>query len=101
MIKFAATRPDYRKKAIDNGLKMLDWAQDPMLHNYGMKINPSMLQTKARILEPPTVEYAGGSANPGYSGRWDLRGKVFLKSNPAILKSWGVCIIGQGQDRRA
>lgn len=101
MIKFSATRPQVRKQAIDQGLSMLDWANDPVLKNYGLQINASMLQTKARLLDPPTVGYAGGgSAQPGYAGRWDLRGKTFLKPNPSELAYWGVCVIGPGQDRR-
>ena len=101
MIKFAATRPDVRKGAIDSGLRMLNWSSDPVLAHYGLKINNQMLQTKARLLDPPEVLYANGTAAPGYSGRWDLRGKRFLKNNPAPLQSWGVLIMTQGQDRRA
>ena len=101
MIKFAATRPENRKRAIESGLAMLNWQQDPVLNAYGLKINNQMLTTRARVLDPPEVQYANGVAQPGYSGRWDLRGKVFAKSNPAPLKSWGVCILGPGQDRRA
>ena len=53
----------------------------------------TVLQTAARLLAPPEVQYSGAKANPGTSGRWDLRGKKFLSGNPEPLKSWGVCII--------
>lgn len=94
MIKFAVSRPAQRQQAINNGLRMLDWENDPVLKRYGMKINPNMIQTNARILDPPEVLYAKGqTAKPMYSGRWDLRGKTFLKGNDKPLKSWGVCVL--------
>ena len=97
MIRFAVTKPKGRKESIQEGLQLLDWATDPFLNEYGLKIDPNMLKTDARVLNPPSVLYGNNQvANPGYSGRWDLRGKVFLKGNPAPLKSWGVCVIGHG-----
>jgi len=97
MIKFAVTRPAQRKESIQDGLRLLDWQHDPYLQNYGLKIDPNMLTTQARVLNPPQVLYGKNqTAAPGYSGRWDLRGKVFLNGNPAPLTSWGVCVIGQG-----
>lgn len=96
MIKFAVSRPQARKEAISKGLKLLDWHNDPFLNNYGLKIDQNMLKTEARILPPPEIAYAkGGIAKPGFSGRWDLRGKVFLQPNPAPLKSWGLSVIGR------
>jgi eukaryotic translation initiation factor 2C len=54
-----------------------------------------MTTTQARLLQAPEVQYAGSKANPGTSGRWDLRGKKFLIANPMPLKSWGVCVVGE------
>ena len=72
-----------------------------MLSNYGLKIDHEMLKTNARILEPPEVLFAkGATAKPAYSGRWDLRGKVFLQPNTTPLKSWGICVLAQGRDVR-
>lgn len=96
MIKFAVSRPAVRREAIQRGLNMLDWKNDPFLTNYGMKIDPNMLKTEARVLPPPEIAYAkGGIAKPGFSGRWDLRGKTFLTPNPGPLKSWGISLIGR------
>lgn len=94
MIKFAVSKPALRRDSINRGLTMLDWPNDPFLRNYGLKIDPEMLKTKARVLNPPDVQFAkGGVAKPGFSGRWDLRQKVFLKNNEQGLKAWGVAII--------
>ena len=100
MIKFAVTRPEQRRRAIEQGLQKLDWANDPYLQTYGMKINPSMLKTNARILEPPEPLFGKNAvAKPVFSGRWDLRGKVFLHPNDRPLKSWGIVVLVP-QDRR-
>ena len=93
MIKFAVTRPEGRKKAIAAGLKLLNWGEDKYLKNYGLQIDGKMLQTKARVLDPPTLLFgANAKIEPKYSAKWDLRGKKFLIGNYAPLKSWGVCV---------
>ena len=101
MIKFAVTRPPARRAGIDHGLNMLDWANDPYLKNYGLRINGQMLETKARVLDPPEVLFKdNATAKPGYSGRWDLRGKKFSEPNPAPLKSWAGVVTSTPQDKR-
>jgi eukaryotic translation initiation factor 2C len=94
MIKFAVTRPKERLVSIKNGINMLKWHQDPFLKHYGVQIDPNMTQTKALVLPPPEVQYDKAKATPGYSGRWDLRGKKFLFPNTEPLKSWGVVVVG-------
>ena len=70
MIKFAVSRPPQRRQAIDQGLQKLAWDKGPMLKRYGIKINPTMLKTNARILEPPEPLFANGAtAKPAFSGR--------------------------------
>ena len=98
MIKFAVTRPEGRKAAIAAGLEILNWSGDRYLQNYGLQIDNKMLQTKARVLDPPTILFgANAKVEPKFSGRWDLRGKKFLIGNVAPLKSWGVCVFpGRG-----
>ena len=39
------------------------------------------------------MQYSGSVAKPGFSGRWDLRGKKFLFPNPVPLQSWGICVL--------
>ena len=101
MIKFAVTRPAVRRAAIEHGLSMLDWAGDPVLKDYGLKIEGRMLKTKARILPPPEVQFKGTqTAKPGFGGKWDLKHKTFWKPNYAPLTSWGVCILPRHEDMR-
>ena len=100
MIKFAVSRPPQRRQAIQQGLQKLNWANDPYLKTYGMRINTEMLKTNARILEPPEPLFGkNATARPAFSGRWDLRGKTFLHPNDRPLKSWGIVIL-MPQDRR-
>ena len=110
MIKFAVTKPEERAKSIkwckDN---MLNWASDPYLKNYGLEIDYNMLQTNARVLKNPTIQYGGvgntAVINPGLQGRWNLQGKKFFGGNPNPLKSWGVGVLPRGgireEDARA
>ncbi len=92
MIKFAVSRPKDRLKAIQHGLGMLEWSEDPVLQEYGMKINGNMTQTKARVLANPSIQFGNSTLNPGITGRWDLKGKKFLAPNVAPLKAWGVAV---------
>jgi len=98
MIKFAVERPAGRKESIEMGLKMLNWAGDKTLHNYGLVIDREPIKTNARVLDPPTLLFGrGAKVEPKYSGKWDLRNKQFLLPNNAPLVAWGVCIFsGRG-----
>ncbi|KAI4149004.1 MAG: hypothetical protein LQ341_001433 [Variospora aurantia] len=96
MIKFAVQQPHARLQGINKGLDMLAWDKDPYLKHYGIKITREQIQTAARILPPPKLQFGvGGPAvvEPGTSGRWDLKGKKFVSPNRAPLISWGVMIV--------
>ncbi|KAJ5386331.1 hypothetical protein N7509_008872 [Penicillium cosmopolitanum] len=93
MIKWTAVKPTGRLEAILNCHKILDHANDPNLVNYGMKIGPSMIKTKARLLPNPEIQFGNVKHNPGTTGRWDLRGKKFFKSNTKPLECWGIGFI--------
>lgn len=93
MIKFAVQKPPARLAGINKGLDMLAWSNDPFLKRYGVKINREQIQTNARVLPPPKLQFAGSVVEPGTSGRWDLKGKKFIVGNRAALISWGVMIV--------
>lgn len=50
MIKFAVTRPKERLQAIEHGVSMLKWNQDPHLKHYGMQVEPTMTQVSLHII---------------------------------------------------
>jgi eukaryotic translation initiation factor 2C len=103
MIKFAVTLPHKRLEAIKEGQGWLNWQADPVMQAFGLKVDPNMLKTKARVLPNPVIQFGGpgtsGQHNPGTTGRWDLKGKKFLSTNPQPLESWGVCVFNSGRFR--
>jgi eukaryotic translation initiation factor 2C len=104
MIKFAVTLPAERRKAVEAGVKLLDWANDPYLKHYGIKVNPAPTKVKARILPPPALTFSPpGAANSKIQerdlvqGRWRLDGKKFIQPNLREIGAWGfVVIAGRG-----
>ncbi|KAI1210063.1 Piwi-domain-containing protein [Annulohypoxylon truncatum] len=94
MIKRAATRPPRRRDDIMEGIKRIEWPNDANLKAFGIKIDPNMVITDARLLQNPEVAFANQKINPGVTGRWDLRGKKFLEPNAFALNSWSFVCIG-------
>ncbi|KAJ5104118.1 hypothetical protein N7532_004647 [Penicillium argentinense] len=90
MIKYTAVKPAGRLSAIEKCNKILNHEHDPNLIAYGMKIGSNMLKTKARLLPNPEIQFGNVKHNPGTTGRWDLRGKKWLKPNTKPLQSWGI-----------
>lgn len=90
MIKLCVERPAQRRAHIDHGLRMLNWPQDPWLNHFKVKIDHNLTMTKARLLEPPILQFKGKQIKPGFSGRWKLENTKFLKPNPEPLVSWGI-----------
>lgn len=90
MIKFAVSGPDKRKAAMLLGKQLLNWENDVYLKNYNLQVSNDTIKTTARILPNPTIEFGGKIENPGTKGRWDLRGKKYLSTNPQELKAWGI-----------
>ncbi|KAL8858415.1 MAG: hypothetical protein Q9178_005096 [Gyalolechia marmorata] len=93
MIKFAVQPPEYRLQSIQAGTRMLGWDQDPVLKHFALRINPELINTNARILNPPSIQFNKSTFAPGTKGRWDLRNKKFLVPNEAPLRVWGVAVL--------
>ena len=103
MIKFTVQRPAERVNQIKNNVIALDWPKDTLLRDYGLRVDPNMLKTAARILPTPQIQYGAGSQDQKFAprdGRWDLRGKRFADWGPIAaangggLKAWGVMVFG-------
>ncbi|KAK3346748.1 Piwi domain-containing protein [Lasiosphaeria hispida] len=89
MIRFAVLRPEGRKAEIMSSVANLNWAGDRYLQAFGIKINPQMPVIPARLLKNPEIQFGAASKiDPKTSGRWDLRGKKFVKPNAKPLDSW-------------
>lgn len=98
MIKFAVTRPPVRQTAIMANVKSLRWVDDPYLKEFGVKINPQMQPTPARVLQNPVIQFGRKTTDPKTAGRWDLRDQVFAEPNPRPLKSWSVVVVDRCVD---
>jgi eukaryotic translation initiation factor 2C len=61
MIKFAVTLPADRRKAVDFGVKLLDWPNDKYLKHYGIQVAAQPVTVKARILPVPQVAFLGST----------------------------------------
>jgi eukaryotic translation initiation factor 2C len=104
MIKFAVTLPKDRWAAVQHGVRLLNWPNDPYLRHYGLQVNSNAAKVKARVLPSPQVHFGPGSKeaqlNPRdmIQGRWRLDGKKFAVNNKdRPIKAWGVCCIqGRG-----
>lgn len=99
MIKFAVTLPAQRQQHIQQGVRLLDWANDRYLRHYQIKVNPTPSKVKARVLPSPVVGF-GPINRPTtvqerdlVQGRWRLDGKKFIGPNTKEIGAWGVCVI--------
>ncbi|KAI1086846.1 Piwi-domain-containing protein [Rostrohypoxylon terebratum] len=98
MIKRAATRPPKRRDDIMEGVKAIDWQNDESLKAFGIKIDPRMTFTDAKLLDYPGVLFGTGELDPKYDGRWDLRGRKFLEPNTKELTSWSFIGLGTNNE---
>jgi eukaryotic translation initiation factor 2C len=98
MIKFAVTVPSQRWQGIEEGLRMLQWNNDPWLKLYNIRIESNRHVVKGRILNTPDIQFQNGKspATTNVSGRWRIDGKKFLRNNGEArnpLKNWGICVL--------
>lgn len=121
MIRFAVTLPKDRWAAVQQGVRLLNWANDPYLRHHGLQVNQNPAKVKARILPSPTVHFDPKSKEATISpkdmiqGRWRLDGQVkgssltlddtlttsrrkfAVNNKDRPIKAWGVCCIqGRG-----
>ncbi|KAF1946406.1 Piwi-domain-containing protein [Clathrospora elynae] len=104
MIKFAVTLPKERWAAVQAGVRLLNWPNDPFLRHFGLEVNANPAKVKARVLPQPTVQFGSGSKEPTLTskdmlaGRWRLDGRKFAMNNKdRPVKAWGVCAVqGRG-----
>ncbi|KAI9636399.1 putative eukaryotic translation initiation factor 2C 2 [Dioszegia hungarica] len=93
MIKVAAKRPEDRVKMIGDWRKKLDWGNLPKVKAWNVKIDPNMMQVKARVLAPPVITYSANKTQQPSGGRacsqWNMRNTKYAKAGKS-LKSWAI-----------
>ncbi|KAJ0410241.1 hypothetical protein P43SY_002573 [Pythium insidiosum] len=55
MLRVAQENPTVRKRKIEETLVDMQYAQDPVLPAFGLRVEPQMLQATARVLDAPVV----------------------------------------------
>ncbi|EED19932.1 eukaryotic translation initiation factor eIF-2C4, putative [Talaromyces stipitatus ATCC 10500] len=90
MINHAVRKPEKRFGDIRAAKLKLSHSTDRVLNTFGMKIPDQEIVTKGRLLAAPEIHFANTKIDPRTQGRWDLRGKKFLKTNREPLQRWGV-----------
>ncbi|CAO1599602.1 Protein argonaute [Xanthoria calcicola] len=103
MVDHAIQPPQERLKRIKDSLIMLSWHEDQYLSHYGLKISPDEIETDARILLPPTLQFKNGSkltpeAN-GKKGTWNLTDRQFI-STKALRAPWGVMVLTDSSESK-
>ncbi|KAJ7473799.1 argonaute-like protein [Mycena galericulata] len=100
LVEFATMRPKQRLESIRRGLDVLAYGQSEYVLKFGLKVNPNVLTTQARVLQAPRLQY-GASSNPDASivdpkkGVWNMADKRFFR--PATISAW-VLILFQSQN---
>jgi eukaryotic translation initiation factor 2C len=96
IIKVANKKPHQRMNGILDQIKAASFDNDPFMDAFGLRIEPSMEELTARVLDTPEIQYSNVSERPKY-GSWNLRDKKFV--DPATVEKWGV-INATNADRR-
>ncbi|KAI0160179.1 Piwi domain-containing protein [Xylariaceae sp. FL1272] len=99
MINFAVSIPQIRKEGIMKGIQELGVETDPYLREFGIKVDPNMKVTEARLLKNPEIVFGGpakeAKEDPKMKGRWRIDKKKFLEPNRRELTAWGFVLIGK------
>lgn len=102
MVENAIQPPQERLGRLNDSLKMLSWHEDPYLGHYRLKINPEQIQTDARILYPPKLQFKDSQLIPeakGEKGTWNLTEMKFI-STKTLLAPWGVMALNNTSETK-
>jgi eukaryotic translation initiation factor 2C len=100
MLSFAVKAPYERWEGIQHAVNTMNWASDPWLNDYGMKVNKDPVQiNNARLLPCPTINFDKTSHPPKttVTGRWRIDGKKFAFPNELPVGAFGFAIHNQGR----
>ncbi|CEF69226.1 Protein argonaute-4 [Strongyloides ratti] len=95
MIKATARSAPEREKEISNLVKKAEFCNDPFAAEFGIAINPSMIELKGRVLQAPKLLYGGRNRTTALpnQGVWDMRNKHFHTG--IEVKVWAIACFAQ------
>lgn len=88
MIREAATRTDVRKQKIIDLLRTLNPNASRAVQQFGLRLNTSFANVKARVIGPPMLEYGGKTMVKPKFGVWRAENFAFIAPQEATV--WGV-----------
>ncbi|OQR82280.1 Argonaute1 (AGO1), partial [Achlya hypogyna] len=79
MIRFTCTKPEERRRKVEEQVKAAHFETDNCLAAFGATINPKMIAVEARVLPDPELLYGNQATERPRDGAWNLRGKGFYE----------------------
>ncbi|XP_058066688.1 protein argonaute-2-like [Anopheles bellator] len=86
IIKFAATSVQERKEKIMRLSTSVAYNNSPTLIDFGVGVGKEFEKLSARIIDPPTVVYAGNDQVRPSRGVWRAEGKKFVDPSSTLAK---------------
>lgn len=97
MIKVAATSTDIRRAKIMDILKKIDHNRSATLQQFGIGVGTDFTAVKARILDPPTLQYGEQRTVRPNKGVWNAAGNFLF---PKDIDNWSIlCMDQRTQDQ--
>ena len=88
MIRKAAVPPSVRKQRILQSLRDMKLNQDVYADQFGVEVQPEMLQLHARVIPTPQMLYGQGRSVTPTGGVWTMAGAQLLDTRP--VSNYGV-----------
>ncbi|XP_029634731.1 protein argonaute-2-like [Octopus sinensis] len=96
MIKETARSAPNRERDINSLVSKANFSEDPYLQQFGVQVNPKMVEVEGRVIDAPKIQYGGRTkalAVPN-QGVWDMRAKQFY--NGIEIRVWAIaCFAAQ------
>ncbi|KAJ9083376.1 hypothetical protein DSO57_1035333 [Entomophthora muscae] len=93
MIKITCVPPKVRAGKIMSGLKLMAPEKNDHLRQFGLRVEPRLMQVPSRLLPVPMIHYHGSSREKSLrpvDGAWNLRDKKLFEGKE--LKVWSVVV---------
>lgn len=90
MIRESATSTDFRKQKILDLLKQLRPNQSATVQQFGLQLSDKFTEVKARIMDPPKLQYGNNKVITPAQGVWRGENLPFLQPVNATQITWGV-----------
>lgn len=92
-LKFQTVKPRERFGQIMMARKnVMNAAHEKLLSAYGIRIGHNFVQSEARVLPPPIVEYRSNLQIPVNQGQWNIAKPNLKFLSSKALKSWAVVV---------